>query len=87
MIARFAELAQHRSILLFIVTSMQNESESENEREDNVGGDIVPIISDDGAATTRTQRESEKTAHYFVFSGDNKAGMHGYEKVYFNCVT
>jgi hypothetical protein len=28
-----------------------------------------------------THNESEKTAHYFVFSGDNKAGMHGYEKV------
>jgi hypothetical protein len=35
-----------------------------------------------GVADMPETNESEKTAHYFVFSGDNKAGMHGYEKVF-----
>ena len=46
------------------------ESESESEGEDTFT-----------ALKEMTQNASEKTAHYFVFSGDNKAGMHGYEKV------
>jgi hypothetical protein len=37
--------------------------------------------SDNFAELPPQPDESEKTAHYFVFSGDNKAGMHGYEKV------
>mmetsp|Transcript_5286 Transcript_5286/g.8726 ORF Transcript_5286/g.8726 Transcript_5286/m.8726 type:complete len:916 (-) Transcript_5286:87-2834(-) len=47
------------------------ESGSESEEEDS-----STILKESNVS----QNASEKTAHYFVFSGDNKAGMHGYEK-------
>ena len=53
---------------------MHEESECESENDSENEDKPLPLAEE-------TLNESEKTAHYFVFSGDNKAGMHGYEKV------
>ena len=58
-------------IFSVFIINMNNDSESDEE-------DFA--MSPQGTADL-VQEQSEKTAHYFVFSGDNKAGMHGYEKV------
>lgn len=54
----------------------ESESEDDNDNDRNDNQNNIPLTSEDA------ERQSEKTAHYFVFSGDNKAGMHGYEKVF-----
>lgn len=72
---------------MYLSSERMNGSGSEDEEEDN-----LPITCEDIShphitketnvkSTSENKNECEKTAHYFVFSGDNKAGMHGYEKV------